>query len=202
MTYVPGTNVLQLEIRGTYLGEEIENVLYFTNSAGINTTAVDALYDYLETNLTPPVLLNLSNSLTIDEYYGTDLTTQSSPTYSRSFSPPYSGQVTGSQAMPGNVAATISFRTQGRGRSARGRNYVVGLPENTVTGNAVSLTLINATVLAYESMLALPTLVAPWQWVVFSRYSNNLPRTVGLAQPVTDVLATSLIVGSQRGRLR
>lgn len=202
MAFVPATNVLQVEMRGTYFGQEIENTLYFECSSAIAEADVEALFDFLEDDFIPAYLLDLSVSLAIDELYGTDLTSASSPTYSRTFSPALTGGESGAAGMPGNVNAAISFRTANRGRSARGRNYVPGATENNVSGNVLNLTLINDLVAAYELLLGGGDIPVAWVWSVLSRFLNGAPRSSGLAQPILDVLSTDPTVDSQRGRLR
>jgi len=104
--------------------------------------------------------------------------------------------------LPGSVAACISFRTGGRGRSTRGRNYVPGLSEDVVNGNDLDLTTLNNMVAAYELFMGGGTFPIAWTWGVLSRFFNLSPRVTGLFQPIIDVLSTTLTVESQRGRLK
>jgi len=202
MVFVPASNTLQVEIRGTYFGQDYENVLYFKNGSTIDLAEVEALFDYLETDFLPDWLIGLSDSLLIDELYATDLTTSTSPTYSRSFVPALEGTESGAAGMPGSVACCISFRTANRGRGARGRNYVGGITENNVTGNGIDVGQINLLVAAYELLLGGGGIPASWVWSIVSRYLLSSPRVSAFVQEVVDVLSTDLTADSQRGRLR
>jgi len=201
MAFVPASNVLQVEIRGSLNGIPVETTQYHQFGSAITAPDVDDLFDWYDTVFLPDYLDPLGIEYKVGELYGTDLTTATSPTYSLVFSPQREGGQAAA-ALPGNNAACISFRTAGRGRSSRGRNYVPALLESDVTGNDMDLTLVNALVAAYELMLGGGTYPAGWEWVVLSRFALGIPRVAALAQTVLDVLSTNLTVESQRGRLK
>lgn len=200
MAFIPAPNVLMLEIRGTFNGEEIENTLYFDTTGSITEAKVEDLFDFMEDDWLPDWLTALSDDFQVDELYATDLTSSTSPAYSRTITPPLVGDNTGGN-LPGNVAIVISFRTNGRGRSTRGRNFVGGLTEDKVTGNLFDLTTLADLVAAYELLLGGGSFPVDWVWGVLSRIFEGAPRTEGLFQEIVDVLATDIIVDSQRGRL-
>jgi len=202
MAFVPASNTLQVEIRGTYFGQDYENVLYFKNGSTIDSAEVEALFDFLEDDFMADWLVGLSDQLQIDEFYATDLTSSTSPTYSRVFSPALEGTETGAAGQPGSVAACISFRTANRGRGSRGRNYVGGITENNVTGNQIDVGQLNLLVASYELLLGGGDIPASWVWSVVSRFLLGSPRVSALVQEILDVLSTDLTVDSQRGRLR
>lgn len=200
MVFVPGSNVLQVEVRGTLNGIPVEITQYHAFSGSMVLSDVEDLWDWYETVWLPAYLAPLSIEYKVTELYGTDLTTMSAPTYSRVFSPELEGAVAAA-ALPGNVAACISFRTIGRGRSARGRNYVPGILESDVTGNGMDVGLVNDLVAVFELLLGGGTYPAGWEWIVFSRFLLGVARVTGLEQTILDVLSTTLTVESQRGRL-
>jgi len=200
MAFVPASNVLQVEIRGSLNGIPVETTQYHQHAGSIVVGDVDDLFDWYQAEFLPDYLAPLGIEYKVNELYGTDLTSASAPTYSLVFSPQLEGGEA-SAAVPGNVAACISFRTANRGRSARGRNYVPGLLESDVSGNGMDLTLVNTLVAAYELMLGGGTYPLGWTWGVLSRFLNLSPRVAGLFQVITDVLSTNLTVESQRGRL-
>lgn len=202
MAYVPATNVLMVELRGTLFGEEVENTLYFAHTGSIDAGEVDNLFDWLEGTFLDELKEHISNSYAWDELYGTDLTTQTSPTYSRVFGSAITGELNTSPCLPGNICVCVSFRTSARGRSSRGRNYVSGIYEEGVTGNTLNTTLVNNIVASYELLLGGGTFPANWQWVVISRRGDGADRPAALIREITDVLSTDLTVDSQRGRLR
>jgi hypothetical protein len=101
----------------------------------------------------------------------------------------------------------VSFRTDLRGRSFRGRNYVIGLTEDMVDGNSLEAGVSEPWRLAYAH---LGTLVADidWTWVVVSRFSGvsgsppePTPRVAGVTTPITSVVVVDQFIDSQRRRL-
>jgi len=201
MVYVPAQNTLQVELRGLLGGQDVETVQYFQRLDTIETAEVEALFDWYEAVFIPSLQPSAANVMSWDEIYATDLTTQTSPTYTRVISPAVVG-IIASDSVPGSVACCVSFRTNNRGRGSRGRNYVPGLSELDVTVNALALTRINTLVATYELLLGGGTFPAGWNWVIVSRFLNLLPRIVALIQEIIDVLSTDITVDSQRGRLR
>lgn len=201
MAFVPIPDVWQVELRYTYLEEQCENTLYFKATSGNpDNSPIDlsnAVLLWWNANIRP----YLSNQLTLREIYVTDLSSATGAAYT--FVPPTPLPVGGdtAAAMPGNVSLAVSFRTAARGRSYRGRNYIVGLVEPAVTGNAVSTDFASGMQTGYSELLDSP-FSDDWLWVVASRFANNAPRAVGLATPVTSVTVVDPYVDSQRRRLR
>lgn len=198
MDFVPAQFVMQVELVGTLHAQVVENTLYVRRSTGWNQTQWDILASIVE-QLANDLSASLSQQLAWTRVDGTDLTSQTAPTYSTVFANPITGNLS-SPALPGSVAFCVSFRTAGRGRSSRGRNYVPGLAEDQVTGNSLSLAVISGLLASYSAFnAALPD--ESMEWGVLSRVSGGLPRSAGLFQPVTSVVATDINVDSQRRRL-
>jgi hypothetical protein len=103
-------------------------------------------------------------------------------------------------AEPNNVTLAIKFLTAGRGRSARGRNYIVGLHVDAVTNNEVSSAHAAQYVTAYDELRD-TSVISVGTHVVVSRFLDGVERTEGIAQTVTGVTFTDFIVDSQRRRL-
>jgi hypothetical protein len=200
MPFVAAPNTIMAEMRMLIGVNRLENVLYFQGSAGVNTTLMTTLGNNLanwwDASLTP----QLSTQLQLVEVYLTDLTTQTSPTVSIPKAPPLTGN-NAADLLPNNVALCVSFRTNGRGKSARGRNYVPGLVETEVSGSIVASTTTTPVVAAYNALKGAGTFTAGLEWVVVSRFHDNAPRTVALVQPITSVVLVDSVVDSQRRRL-
>lgn len=200
MPYVPVPDTLQAELRFTWAGQQVENTLYFTGSAGVTPSLATDLGDALIGWWTGQFAPIMSNTLTLVEVFLTDLTTNTSFTVSDTSGLPVTGAST-TDSEPNNVSLCVSFRTVQRGRSGRGRNYVPGLTEAQVNGNVVGATTISDITGAYSILLGAGSFVAGLQWVVVSRFHNGVERTTGLAIPITTVLVVDNIVDSQRRRL-
>lgn len=100
---------------------------------------------------------------------------------------------------PGNVSLTMRFNTGYGGRSARGRNYCLGIPSQWVANNEVGAPY-NPAVLSYYNAIITEAGNVGLTWCVASRYHNHAPRPLGVMTPITGV-ATDWVVDSQRRRL-
>lgn len=201
MVYVPALNTLQLELRGTQSGQAVENVLYFNRASAMSESDVEDLFDFFEDTWIPDMVSELADNFGYTELYGTDLTTSTSPTYSRVFAAPIVGAI-GSAVMPGSVATCLSFRTNARGRGARGRNYIAGVTEGDVTGNNLNATRVNNQIAVYETLMGTGVTSLGWNWVQISRILDGVARVAALIRNIIDIVSTDLVVDSQRGRLR
>jgi len=200
MEFVPAPGVAQCELRFLMDGQRVENIVYFdlgTDPAPVlfNELAQE-LWDWWAAEMRPL----LAPQISLQEVFITDLTSATSETYTYvGGSGPIAGTAAGA-ALPSNVAACISFRTGGRGRSSRGRNYVAGLIEADVTMNTVDPTTAAALVTAYSELLGAPA-ITDGVWSVVSRVSGGVPRETALVQPITAAIMTDRTVDSQRRRL-
>jgi hypothetical protein len=201
MAFVGKANCVQVNLRFTLLSQQIENTLYFEYNAGSVTTALmTTLGQDLITWWAASIAGELTTDLTFREVYVTDLTTQTSPTVTVTTGLPLNGTLSG-DPVPNNVALCLSFRSSGRGRSSRGRNYISGFPEGYVSGNDIDTTLADALVVAYEELKDAATFTDDWTWIVYSRFQNGNARPEALIAPVDAVVLTDYTVDSQRRRL-
>jgi hypothetical protein len=202
MVFVPGTNVFKVDIRQELFAQEISNTIYFRSAQPpVTPSDVDALAGEVQSFWANDLANHVVQDLSLVEVYITDLTTQTAPTYTYPVSPAVTGLRTG-EPLPSNCTFCVSFRTNGRGRSSRGRNYVAGLAEADVGGNVLDPTEADGIVQAYtDSILNNSLLSGYWEWVVVSAVQDGLPRSSLLVQPVTSVLYSDRIIDSQRRRL-
>ena len=208
MAYVPVLNTAMVEIRYIYQGEPCENTLYFEGAAAFDVPSLTALgiaiRDWWVTDIFPVQSVHAS----LREVFVTDLTTDSSPAVSVTAGLPSAGAITG-EAMANNVAPCISFKTANRGRSFRGRNYLLGIGVDQVSGNDLIPTIVTAYTDAYNGLIPIAGAL-DLTWVVVSRFSGftvvdgkkvPTPRAAGLATPIINALFTDTTVDSQRNRL-
>jgi len=206
MPFVPVPNCVEAEIRMTWDLQEVENTLYFdfgdTPTVGGMVTLMNDLFDWWTTNMAPLIF----GGVQLREIVVTDISSATGPQVS--FTPPIAefGSASGA-SLPNNVSFTVSFRTASRGRSFRGRNYVVGLTEGAVVGNTVDTAVVNAYIAAYAELKNSPIL-DDGVWSVVSRFSGvnpttgkPIPRTTGIATPITSVIVVDSTIDSQRRRL-
>ena len=199
MPFVPTPDVAKVELRYTYQGQQCENTLFFIHNVGINLTDMEALAGAIAANYSTAIVPNVPTSLILREIYVEDQSDASAPAVTYTVGLPQAG-TDGAPAAPNNVTLCVSFRTVGRGRSSRGRNYILGITENEVDNNTVSPLAWLPWFDLYQEFLDFGPL-GPWTWGVLSTISGGVPRTVGLFQPITAFTVVDATVDSQRRRL-
>jgi hypothetical protein len=190
----------------TYDGQQCENTLWVENTeawdgAGLNELASE-VFDWWVSSYATIV----SDQVTLSEVVCTDMSSDSGPVGSVSGVGSTGEQLGG--GLPGNCSVAVSFRSTTRGRSARGRNYVVGIPiEQMVTMSEVESAYATQVVTAYVDFKTAIT-AADWTWVIASRFSgvdpdtgNPIPREEGVTFPVATILLVDRTIDSQRRRL-
>lgn len=198
MPFIPVPDVAQVRLEGVMDNQLTLNDLYFEISGGgINAAGLDNLC----TNVADWWTLNVVNILS-DDFASVRVTAidLSSQTGALGSAPAAATGGVAIEAVPNNVAACVSFRTDQRGRSGRGRNYVPGIPGSQVALNTLDPGFITGLVGAYNLLIGAGTFVPGWQWVIASRYTGGLPRVSGIAIPVTSVLMVGNSVRSMRSR--
>lgn len=107
-------------------------------------------------------------------------------------------------AYPNNVAFAFKKSSGLTGRSARGRSYWIGVPDNVVLGldeNFVTATWADAAVADIDFFRTIINTTGSWEAVLVSRFLNKVKRSEGVTFPW---LTTSYIdqrLDTQRGRL-
>lgn len=199
MAFIPVPDTCMFELRFTLQGEHVENTLYGHLTGGWSASTArnvgDALIQWWIDNMSA----SLSDQISLDSVHCTDL---SSSTGFSTDAVPETAPVgaVGGQCLPNNVAICISFRSQARGRSGRGRNYVCGIPDTHVSAN----TLDSADGIAFvDAYKLVDDVMSDFDatWVIVSRFLDGLPRDEGITRLITSVLLVDLTVDSQRRRL-
>lgn len=200
MAFVPGNDIVEVELFQRLHGQRVENTLYFRLVGGFGAAEVVDLWNHLLTWWTSDFSVPLSADLTLTGGKITDLSTDTSPAYVYTAPTPNPAGGSSNPALPGNVSIVASFRTSGRGRSSRGRNYVAGLTEPSVTGNTLDAATIASLQTSYSHIAGL-AFDNPWEWGVFSRIHLGAPRVAGVFQLITSTVIVDPYVDSQRRRL-
>lgn len=199
MAFIPVPNVAKVAIEQRLDGEPVVNTLHFYNANGWSnaslTTLGTAIQGWWINGLSP----NLSTNLVLEQIVATDLSAQISPQATVESGSLLIGDIPGDSA-PNNAALCVSLRSAFRGRSARGRNYVAGIPDSARTRSRVDDTFITAIVDAYEQLLTVGPQTSS-TWVVVSTRSNKQPRAEGVFLPVVSVLVVDNVLDSMQRRL-
>lgn len=201
MAFVPVSHACAIEVRQTLVNVSVEFTLGFallddyTSADLIDIADKVAVWWY-------DIIRPWQRVSTVHrEVYARSLHSLTGPVYTSLLYTTETGTASGSDPVPNNSAFCVSFRTAGRGRANRGRNYFYGMQENNLTGgNEVAAGYRAAIIAAYETLLPGgsydPT---PHRWCVISRQLNGTP--IGRAVPITAVTASSIYVRTMRTRL-
>jgi len=199
MANPPIDRVVKAEIRFTWNGQLVENVMHFRNTIDQPSPAdMEVLGNLIADTVNPDWLSVMTSTVTFREVYIEDYA--GSISQSATVAGLGSGAVTG-DSMPGGTTFCLSLRTGFVGRARRGRIYTIGMNEGQQSGGVVTSGYRNAWITNIQQlMLAVGT--TNWELVVVSFMLNGLPRDEPLVTPVTTVLAVDDFVDSQRRRLQ
>lgn len=190
---------VQSNVRFLWNGQQCENVFHFDRgeaafgdvTSQIGAAIVDDWWAVLRDVV--------SNDCSLVEIYHVDLASQTGPVATTGAGlTPAGGVLTDS--VPNNVTFSVCLRTNKRGRSFRGRSYVVGLAAGNVVVNEVPAPARATIVEAYEALRTI-SLTNGIPLCVASRFSLGAPRTVGILTPITEIALVDNFVDSQRRRL-
>lgn len=199
MAFLPTPNVVSAELRCLLDQQRVENTLYFQRLDGWNVSAATslgyALIEWWQNNIAPMscAVLSLGAVHVTDQSASDGFAIDVVPLIQTQGEDP-------NAAVPNNVAICVSFRTQARGRSGRGRNYAMGFPENRVAVSYVEPALVAAYVSAYRELPSVANTQGA-TWGIVSKQINGVTRNAGLFRPITSVLAVTNVVKTQKRRL-
>jgi hypothetical protein len=195
--YQPVVGTVQCQLFGRVDGQITINDLYFQAAGAVTPAGVDTLVTDIASWFGGNLATILSDDWATERVVGTDLTTATG--YRKELAAVTIGGVTG-EANPNNVAAVVSLRTNQRGRSARGRNFVPAIPGAAVTLNTLDPAFISDLITQYSFLIGPGTFSVGWELVVVSRVTGGVSRAAGLAIPVTGVIMVTNTVRSMRSR--
>lgn len=178
-------------------GQRVENTIHVRDNAGWDATKLGTLAVLLKDWFTTTLDLLVVDDLSLVLIKCTDLSSQTAPSVEYTTGLPVAGTLT-SDPMPNNVTCAITFLTAQRGRSYRGRNYIVGINRDQVTLNILEPTPVAAWVAAYTTLNA-SLVSASQEHVVVSKYSSGW-RAAAVVTPVTGYRMNPTL-DSQRRRL-
>lgn len=200
MTFVPAPQIMEMQFRTTWDGQQTMNRVHVDALAPVTFAHCQALATAGESWYEDNVVALVPSTLLLREVFvkGLDVVTPFQATATPT-GPLPGTNVNGS--VPNNVSICASIRTGLAGRSARGRWYWQGLTQDTIDNNTVqsgTLTDIDAALTNLASVIA----GIGFNWVIVSYISEKAPRPGGPVYfSVTDVLFVDSIVDSQRRRL-
>jgi hypothetical protein len=200
MAFIPVVNVAEVVLGCSVNSQDVFTVHNFLFPGAITAGDLDDLAVTVANAWGAELAPLLSVAITLNFVRCTDLTTVSAPV--REFFPSTNnvGEV-GANPLSNNSALVVSYQTANRGKSFRGRTYQGGLPV-TAAGNAITVTGSFQLALA-AAMTGFMDDIEVGQGVtqvIVSRVSNKVPRSSGLATPVT-TMSVNTALDSMRSRL-
>lgn len=146
MPFVPAENTAEVVLNGSWGGQNVANVLNFVYEITLTVSELNSLAASVATAWLDNVSLFTSIGYVLTSVKATDLTTASSP--SVEYFPPtlYEGDAD-EPSVPNNSTLTISYSTDQRGRSYRGRTYMCAIPYSYLS-TSVDLLLTNAALIS------------------------------------------------------
>lgn len=206
MPFVPVPNSALVEVRMLQDLQEVENTLWFERNSPWDVAGLTSLNNFIVGWWASEMSPIVSELVVVREVVCTDMTTASGPQVSLP-PPDLLAGALDAPTLPNNVTLTVSFRTAARGRSFRGRNYFVGLTQDSVVENTVNAGFVTQIQDAYAELLNVGDTVTSARWIVASRFSgvdgdgNPIPRVSGVTTDIVSVTIVDPVIDSQRRRL-
>lgn len=199
MLFIPIPHCSMLVLKYSYEGQICVNTLYYFDATD------QAQLHY--TDFTVPVMSAWestiqqaqTNQISMIGLKWTDMSTETGPTLEESDTPIPVGADT-SPGLPGNCASVVTFRTPYRGRSARGRIYIPGVPQTAHSNGLLTGTYLAKLADFGDSWNVLQGQTVALYHVVASRYHDGVARAEGKTYLV-DTYTVNPTVCSQRKRL-
>lgn len=193
----------QITMEGLLYGQQYINRFYVTRTDGLPwdvaslDEAAQKAESFFGTDLAPLVVTGLQMTEIRARQMAPDIALQViRPTGLAGTSP--------EEPSPNAIAACMTLSTGLAGRSARGRLYVGGIPENATNGNQFTALYVAELNNAFQDGLLsrfANTGTVDMQIVVYSQFTGSAERPVALLTPVTAIGMRDNVVDTQRRRL-
>lgn len=200
MAFVGNANALRYVFHLERNSDSWVNVFH-TRLVGPHTAAqldtqAEFAYNIYANSLLPP-LAAITELVAVDCY---SMASPEAPVGHYVAATPETGTGSG-EVLPLQSAAVLTWRTGGRGRSARGRSYISGWSEGAASDNAL-IPGAAASILAAGQAFLAAWLAAEEPLVIYSTQSGGVDRPVASLFDVTACELRTAIFGSQRERNR
>lgn len=196
--YIPAADTVKVEMVYQGPGGVMVNDIYFSDPTGWVQEDLGVLAQNMRDWWVDSLKPHMSNQMQLNKVRVTDLSSETAGYFEYSTDLPQTGGYA-SGILPSNVTAAIKFSTAKRGRSYRGRNYIVGIAEGHVDGDTLNPAFITDFTSAYNA-LDDGAVIEKGHQVVVSYCQNGVWLTDAVVTPVN---ARSLdnTIDSQRRRL-
>lgn len=197
MAFVPVANTCLAELVMSLDGQVVENTLWFELQSGsLDLVSMGDLAAVLRSWWASEYADGVADDLSLNLIRITDMSTSSGLLLEYNTSLPANGLVV-DESLPNSIAAVVQFRSNQRGRSYRGRNYIPGIPGNSVVVNTLLTAYRDAFVTTYENLQTL-ALAEGWLHVIVSRFSGGATRPSGITTPVMRYFVDGVVHNQRR----
>lgn len=192
-------NTAEIVLTYTVAGVEFNNVLHAKRAAGYDATQLASLASSVSGWVTTSLKPLMSSSASFLRVTVRGLQNQNDFVVVNSSAQGVGAINSPCQAL--NVAACITLKSVFTGRSARGRFFWGGVPENQrASATTLVQTYVDAVRDAIDALIAVLQAIS-WILTIVSRYTNGALRPTGVTFDVVDVVSRNNLIDSQRGRL-
>jgi len=199
MAYVPVPNGAEFVVRGFVEGQQVNNTFYATHAAGWDVTELISAAAAISDVWVASILPHLGSSYTFAGVHGRDL--RSSVGVECDFTAGAGAGTASGTTLPNNVALAVARRSGLAGRSARGRVYIGGLTDASLTGtNEVNTGVANALRVGLDAIRDAIQDV-DWTEVIVSRVHDGVPLSTAVVYTVIEYIVVDLVLDSMRRRL-
>lgn len=198
MPFVAVPNVVMVELRAQLDGQKIENRFNVRTPGAPNPTSVGAIATIVESWAVASYFPHLPDAVSLTEVVASDISVVGGVQITNVPATAVTGGA-GSGALPNEVSFAVSLRTGLRGRSFRGRAYVLALLGSFVVANRVNPVAIGQFTGAFNTLIG-DLAAGGFELVIVSLRANNLPRPTPISTQVTVAVSTDDIVDSMRRR--
>ena len=199
MSFVPVPNGAEFIVRGVIEGQEVINTFYATKVGAWDVTELISAAAALGVLWHDQVLPHLGAAYSFLGVHGRDLRTSVGFECDVNASAGV-GSASG-QTLPNNVAIALKRISGLSGRSSRGRIFLSGLTDASLTGtNEINVGVASALVAAVNGLAAAWAAV-DWTEVIVSRVHDGVPLSTAVVYTVVEYLVSNLVLDSMRRRL-
>jgi len=194
----PVPDTVEVQVRGTLLGQQVENTFYGKYVSPPDETQLQTLADDIADNWVENGLALLPGGWSGREVYVRDL---SAPIAVQATSLNILAEVGTAvgDTMPSLISKAFARRSGLTGRSSRGRIYWMGLSESFVSNNLFDSVLAGLIIDFLEGQDSIMAGLG-FTPVIVSRFQAGAELTTPLTYPVAAWLATDLSVDTRRSR--
>jgi len=199
MAFVPAPQIVMAEIRALFAGQKIENRVMIDTLAAVTPGVVDDVANIVDVWAQERYFPVLPSRVTLNSVVATDMSASDGPQHTITPEATVVGGLA-AEVMPNETTFCIGLKSNSRGRSARGRFYVLGLARPDVTDNDLSAVRANSFVAAMAELITRIT-AAGWRLVVVSYISEGVARPGGpVYYEIVNATYSDLVVDSMKSR--